>query len=225
MNIKIISLIAIIGLSIFTTATFLLKQLAQIELPQSAQLSNSQKQSVRIPEWDLYTDTVRSFTIQHPTSSPASVPDPQSGSNGAVPLLHLSTATDTAIGDLTIARSNDPIIGVSIYTSSDTGHCFDFQAPSSTVTLINTVPFKTATWSDAAMGGERGLIRQYRTLRTGTCYTIESMIHYRDISFLAGVTGKKPHTASTADLKQQADWIDQQQKIQAQIIKTFSFSQ
>lgn len=225
MNFKLFSIISAIVFAFGIGAIFLVNQFLQIQQPRPAQLALQNSQPARIAGWDLYTDTLRSFTIQHPVSSPAIAPDPNVPNDETRQILHFSTATDLSIGDLIISRTDDRISGVTISISSDMAHCFDFPTASSSAIIINTVPFKTAAWGDAAMGGERGIIREYRTLRDNTCYIVESIVHYRDAAFLAGVTGAKPHAASSADLKQQTDWIEQQQRIQAQIVKTFSFSQ
>lgn len=226
MDLKLFLLIAFILFTLGIGGIFLTNQMLQIRPVNPMQSSLLRKQTLAIPGWSAYTDTIHSFTIQHPTSSPAVTSGSRQATlNDISPVVHFSTASDITIGDLTIARSDDPIIGVTVSTTPDTSRCFSFPTSSSTAIILNTIPFKTASWSDAAMGGERGLISEYHTVRDKTCYIVQSIVHYRDIAFLAGVTGNRPHAASAADLKQQADWIEQQQKIQSQIVRTFSFSQ
>lgn len=224
MTFKQFSIISAILFALGIGLIFMINQFLQIGSSQPTQLPQPITKAFTVPGWNTYTDTTRLFTIQHPTSSIVTRPDAQLPGGNTKQILHLLTATDLIINGLVISQSNDSIGGVTVSVSSDVARCLELSHPSSTAILINNIPFKTATWSDAAMGGERGIIHEYRTVRANTCYILESIVHYRDVAFLAGVTGNKPYTATPAELAQQAEWIAQQQKIQSQIIRTFSFS-
>lgn len=225
MNFRTFSLIAFILFTLGLGGIFLTDQILQLRPLSVTRPSDIRNQPHVIPGWGTYTDKLNSFTVQYPSTDPAPTPDIQTHNTVIERLVHLSTASTTVIGGLTISQSNDSVIGVNIYISPDRSHCLTFATPSSTISIINGVPFKITAHSDAAMGGERGLIREYHTLRNSTCYMLESIVHYRDIAFLSGVTGAQPHAASPTDIKQQADWIEQQQQLQSQIVGTFSFSQ
>ena len=117
------------------------------------------------------------------------------------------------------------------YVDSESARCLrdDNSATSKNLTMTkevngNTLYVFEEKVRDAAMGGRRGLLSQYRIIHNNYCYLLDTRVFWSEVGY-EGVTNAGVSSATPAEIQSQKDAVQNHSRLLDGILSTFKFIQ
>jgi hypothetical protein len=189
-------------------------EIGNIQLPQ-IEILDEETKIVETDDWKTYTNDEHGFEIKYPDDY---------------------TLSERTEDDLLFNYYPSRLVGV-IYKDDWADSSIYISADSTTSALdqcsqnnLGTKNINGKSWyiiyekiGDAAMGGERGIITNYKIIYGGHCFEVSGFVHYRIVGY-GGIINTGKSDATPEETKAQDDSISKQNQMMDDIISTFKFT-